>query len=343
MGINVPFWSPKIGDQNLTAALIAAILGSGSVGPITDTAITTVGNGTLTAAGLIGGQIVRTGPTGVYTDATDTAANIVTALGGFVSGQTFFARIKNATTFAQTISAGTGVTLPPSVVVPPLAVGNYYGTVGGTAASPTVTFTHLSTLPVRVAAAVSNPQASPLTTVGAGTILAASINAGVTTRGGTQTAAFADTLDSAANIIAGVSALISPVGTSVRWKYVNNTTWPATITSPGGTVTITGAAVVPANSWVEYLVTVSGAGNVTFLCIGQGYFQSTGTVTVNGASSVVVSNAAITKTSVVSFGLNTVGGTPAAAPYMFAATPGTSFTVRAGAGDTSTYSYEIRG
>src|SRR5690348_14321496 len=56
---------------------------------LVETAITTVGNGTLTAAGLVGGQILRTGPTAVYTDTTDTAANIVTALGEFLSGSTF--------------------------------------------------------------------------------------------------------------------------------------------------------------------------------------------------------------------------------------------------------------
>jgi hypothetical protein len=44
---------------------------------------------------------------------------------------------------------------------------------------------------------------------------------------------------------------------------------------------------------------------------------------------------------VVAMSLKTVGGTPAGAPYIFAKTNGTSFTVRAPAGDTSVYNWVI--
>lgn len=68
-----------------------------------------------------------------------------------------------------------------------------------------------------------------------------------------------------------------------------------------------------------------------------------GTFTANGASSVTVVNANLTANSVIVFGLKTVGGTPAGYPYQFTVTPGTGFTVRAVAGDTSVYNYWILG
>lgn len=68
----------------------------------------------------------------------------------------------------------------------------------------------------------------------------------------------------------------------------------------------------------------------------------TGTFVATG-SSVTVANANITANSVVTFGLKTVGGTILGQPYMLTVTPGTGFTVNAGASDTSTYNYLIIG
>lgn len=68
-----------------------------------------------------------------------------------------------------------------------------------------------------------------------------------------------------------------------------------------------------------------------------------GTFVATGATSVTVANTTVTANSVIVFGLKTVGGTPAGSPYMFTVTPGTGFTVRAVAGDTSTYNYWILG
>jgi hypothetical protein len=69
-----------------------------------------------------------------------------------------------------------------------------------------------------------------------------------------------------------------------------------------------------------------------------------GTFTANGSSAVTVTNSNVTATSVVVFGLKTVGGTIAGAPFMATVTPGTGFTVKAGgASDTSVYNYWILG
>lgn len=66
-----------------------------------------------------------------------------------------------------------------------------------------------------------------------------------------------------------------------------------------------------------------------------------GTATANGATAVPVADVRITTNSVVLFGLKTVGGTPGGQPYMSAVTPGTGFSIKSVAGDTSVYNYVI--
>ena len=331
------------GDFVLNAESLAAMMGDPSGSGIIQTAITTVGNGTLTAPALVGGQIARTGPTGAFSDTTAAASAIVSALGTeFLAGQTFIFRIKNATAFVDTLAAGSGVTLPSTTLVPPFSVASYFGTVGGTSAAPTVTFTHIETVPIHAPAVQTNPQTSALNTVGAGTILAAGINAGYTIRGGTQTGAFTDTTDSLANIVAGVSALTNAFGTSVEWTYVNNTTYPATLAGATNVV-FTGQTVIPANSWAKYLITNVSGTSITVVCIAAGYFPSSGTFAANGVTPVTVTNAAVTAGSNIVITLKTVGGTVGAIPHVETITPGTGFTVIGTATDTSTYNYEIRG
>lgn len=251
-----------------TTGAIAVLAGQDT--SLIETGITTVGNGTLTAAGLIGGQIARTGPVAAFTDTLDTAANIVTALGAFTSGQTFIVRIKNATAFVQTLAIGTGITLPATVINSPFSVYNAFGTVGGTAASPTVTFTHMLSAPLADNILVTVPATTVLNTVGNGTITAAGIISGFTARGGAQSgAAFTDTTDTAANIIAAQPGLVNKIGTAFLYTYVNQTNASATITGGVG-VTVSVLTVVPLNSWVQYLITYTAAGTLTMVGLTSG-------------------------------------------------------------------------
>jgi hypothetical protein len=306
-----------------------------------DTPITTVGNGTLTAAGIVGGQITRTGPTANYTDTTATAAQIVTALGNFVLGSTFAIIVKNGTAFVQTINAGTGVTLPLTNIVSPYSISTYFGTVGGTAASPTIVFSHQGTYTVADAITATASASTALTTVGAGTITAAGINGGFTARSG-STSAFTDTTDIAANIIAGQPGIVNKIGSSFLYTYVNNTVAVATLT--GGTgVTVSGITVVPANSWARYLVTYTAAATITMVGVEQGYFPSSGTFISNSTSAVTVPNAAVTAGSNITITLKTPSTPGASPPAVATITPGTGFTVKGLASDLSTYNYEIRG
>lgn len=78
-------------------------------------AITTAGAGTWTGAAIATGIIARSGPGAGYTDTTDTAANIVAALGGsapgpdVVPGTSFRLLVTNTVAFALTFAAGAGV------------------------------------------------------------------------------------------------------------------------------------------------------------------------------------------------------------------------------------------
>lgn len=333
-----PSGVPAATTQQTTTGAIAALASTQS-SPFVSTAISTVGNGTLTAAGLVGGQIVRTGPVAAYTDTTDTAANIVAALPGLVAGETFFARVKNATAFTQTIAAGIGVTLPTTVIVPAFSIVTYVVTINSATA---VTFTHLSTEAVTVGTNITAPAIGALTTVGAGTITAALMIGGYTSRTG-STSAFTDTTDIAANIIAAQASIVNKIGTAFEYTYSNSTVAPATITGGIG-VTVSGVTVVPANSWVKYLVTYTATATLTMVAVSQGYYPNVGSYVNNGATPVTVANTAVTAGSIISFTLKTVGGTvSASAPNVKTITPGTGFTVAGLASDSSTYNYEIRG
>jgi len=79
------------------------------------------------------------------------------------------------------------------------------------------------------------------------------------------------------------------------------------------------------------------------LHVKSGANGKAGTFVANGATAVVVATTGATANMVVAYGINTIGGTPAGAPYISAVVPGTSFSVQVAAGDTSTYNYIILG
>lgn len=133
-----------------------------------------------------------------------------------------------------------------------------------------------------------------LNTVGAGTITAAGIVGQNTSRGGAQSgAAFTDTTATAALIIAALPAGVA-TGTSLVWTYRNTTNAQATLAGGSG-VTLSGMTIVPANTWVSYLVTYVAAGDVTIAAIASGT-----NIPLNAAqyATEALESAAITNTSV---------------------------------------------
>lgn len=258
---------PAATTETTTTGAIAALASSTGIGEATNTAITTVGNGTLTAAAFIGGLITRSGPVAAFSDATATAAQIIAAIGSAFVGQSWYVKIKNTTPFAETLTAGTGVTLPASIIIPANSVGEYLVTLTSLVA---VTLVHVDTVPLT---SETLEIVTALSTVGAGTITAAGIAGGVTNRTG-SVAAFNDTTDTAANII--LAQPNTHIGASWEYTYVNNTVATATIL--GGTgVTPSGITVIPANGWVRYLVTYTAAATITMASIANGSFSADAT------------------------------------------------------------------
>jgi len=79
-----------------------------------NTALTTVGAGLILGAALKGQFITRSGPTGAFTDTTDTAANILSAFLGMYNifePVTFAVQYVNTTAYTATLAAGAGVTI----------------------------------------------------------------------------------------------------------------------------------------------------------------------------------------------------------------------------------------
>jgi hypothetical protein len=77
------------------------------------------------------------------------------------------------------------------------------------------------------------------------------------------------------------------------------------------------------------------------IAIKEGANARMGVATLNGTTSVVVANTSVTANSRILLTIQTPGGT-VGSPYVFARTPGTSFTLRStAAGDTSTVAWTI--
>lgn len=93
------------------------------------------------------------------------------------------------------------------------------------------------------------------------------------------------------------------------------------------------ASTLGANSTLEFAL--GGQGSVPDGRLSVGY----GTFTLNGATPVTVVDANVSASSVIVFGLTTVGGTVGVFPHIATITPGTGFTVVGTASDTSIYSY----
>ncbi len=235
-----------------------------ALGSALNTAVTTVGAGTLSAAALYGRIITRSGSAAAYTDTTDTATAIVAAVAGAVAGQSWEVTIKNTVAFPETIAAGAGVTLSGQTIVPPNSVGRFLLTLTNVG-TPAVSLQGLAVVPLTT----SPPLAiGTLSTVGAGTILAATIAGGIVQRTGSQSNTnFTDTTDTAALIIAALPN--ANAGQSYEWTYENTTNAVATIVA-GSSVTVSGIAVVPPGTWARYAVTVATSSTVTIAGFASG-------------------------------------------------------------------------
>lgn len=84
-----------------------------------------------------------------------------------------------------------------------------------------------------------------------------------------------------------------------------------------------------------------GGNSYTVNLLGASAKINTGTWVANGATEVTIANPLAAAGMRLRVGMSVLGGTPAGQPFQSALTAGTSFGMKAGAGDTSTYAYTI--
>jgi hypothetical protein len=120
--------------QNIAdiAGLQAALNALGNGAKQVQTALTTVGAGTITAAGIVGGNTQRSGPTAEYTDTTAIASLIAAALPNLAVNDSFYYTYQNNGSFAGTLVGGTGVTISGQTIVQPKSWARFLLTYTGT-------------------------------------------------------------------------------------------------------------------------------------------------------------------------------------------------------------------
>lgn len=257
----------RLMDGTKMNKLVAAINASSTNGgnaPV-QTAITTVGAGTLTAAAMLSGLIVRSGPTGAFTDTSDTGANIDTALAqAAVVGWSGTFTYKNTTAFAATIAGGTGVTLSGRTVVAPQSVGSFVLTRTGVG-----TYTLFGTDVVAqtingVAAAVATADNGTTQTLTAAMIIGGdSFTSHLSTGGATPslTLPLGTAMDTALPDIR--------TGQGYLLRVINTNSGTATVVTNIGW-TLTGTLTLATNTWRDFVVTKTGTGTYTGVSVGTG-------------------------------------------------------------------------
>lgn len=119
------------------------------------------------------------------------------------------------------------------------------------------------------------------------------------------------------------------------------------------TITCTGAGTMNnvvvggVNPAAAFFTTIGASDNITMsaaskgLILKRGANGRVGTVTLTGTTAVTVSNSLIATSDIISFSLNTVGGSVGAFPVIKTITAASGFTVAGTVGDLSVYNFSI--
>lgn len=223
------------------------------------TTISTAGAGTLTAAGIIGGIISRTGAqAGVaFSDTTATAAAIIAALpAGAPVGTTFVVEIVNNTDATETILAGVGVTLAGNVILPKLTSEHYLVTV-----SSAVAVTMTSIAGGQVVPLPYTKLATQAITVGVTIQVAGMCGAQISSLKLTSATAQAVSLalPPAAELFAGIPNCAAGLNYQLQILNAFTTTSVSTITGSATGVTLTGTATIAQNALGIFNISIDSA------------------------------------------------------------------------------------
>lgn len=290
----------------------------------------TVGT-TLSAAAITSGAISRTGPSANFSDATDTAAAIIAAIGATQVGASFYWNIINGTAFTETITAGSGVTLTGQAILYPNTFAQYLAVVTGVGANAAITMYERGVFYNR------NLPQTQFTTLNAtvGTLPAGAITgANNVVLQSTNATPGAQTTRTAAQMLADIPN--GAVGMSWNVRIINTGAGAFTLTADAS-VTLTGDAVILQDSWVDYIVTLTGAATATMQSVGNNTEDSLPAAKFTSINATVGTLAAGNITGADRVFLVSTNATPGAqttrtAAQMFADTPnakvGQTWTVR---------------
>lgn len=260
-----PFPGPALGnaDGTLLNRLVDRLnlTDLGAASP-TNTSITTVGAGTLTAAGLIGGVITRSGPTAAYTDTTSTGALLDAALPNN-NATSWLVEIKNGVGFTQTLSGGTGVTLSGRTLVPGNSVGMFLITKSTTATYTMVGIGNYQQAFANAIGAVATADNGTTQTLTAAMVVGGNYTYHVSTGGTTPSL----TLPLATAIDTALPAM--QTGQSYILRILNNNSGTATVVTNTGWTT-SGTLTIATNVWRDFLVTKTDTATYTIASVGTG-------------------------------------------------------------------------
>lgn len=243
-------------------SLTAVTSTTGTGVALSNTAISTIGAGTLTAAGIVGGVITRSGSTAAFTDTTATATQIVAAMVGKTVGNAWILRLVNTTAYPETVAGGTGVTVSGSAVVAPLSWNEYLVTYS--ASTPAVTMYGLSSGQI-----VAQPPAKYVTAAGQSTTLTAAqcSGAALTVYDNTGTTPANLQFPAATDLVAAIPNAAIGYSYELRIRNSSGSANTATITTNTG-ITLTGTMTIAQSVTRYFIVTLTSLSAVTVQSVG---------------------------------------------------------------------------
>lgn len=245
-------------------SLANAVNQIGQSGNPVNAALTTVGNGTITAAQLQSGIISRSGPTGAFTDTTDTGTALDTALGqSAITGVSWEFTYINTTNFTATIAGGTGITASGILTIPANTFGTFLLTRTGTG-----TYTLVGLIVERQTFNGANSFIATADNGTTQTLTPAMITGGLLTyhvsTGGTTPSL---TLPLATDLDAALPNAV--VGSAYTLRIINRNSGTATVVTNTGWTT-SGTLTLATNTWRDFVATKTAAGAWTITAVGTG-------------------------------------------------------------------------
>lgn len=264
--MTLPIFQPgfRLFDGQDLNAMVTAINAKTGTG-VQRSAVTlaTNGAGTITAAGIVDGVVLRTTVASAFTDTTDTGTAIQAASTNTTIGTAWYFTYRNNTKAFATLAAGSGVTITGVSGVPQNSWVEFL-----------VTITALNTVTMLAVAAGRNsvrPTFAAVATADDGTtqtltaamIVGADFVAHVSTGGTTPTL----TLPLASAIDTALPDLQS--GMSFVLRVINSNSGTATVATNTGWTT-SGTLTLATNTWREFIITKTGTATYTITQVGVG-------------------------------------------------------------------------